>query len=121
MIIIKAELSSFSTLMDEYARYCESPTVEIEDALQWWLESTQQRNFPNLSKMALNILSIPSMSSEPERVFSSINNMMNDKRMTMGMGTLEAFECLKSWLKLKDFVFEDSTHVGTINTETPAA
>jgi hypothetical protein len=38
-------------------------------------------NYPNLSKMAINILSILAMSSEPERVFSSAKNLFNDKRL----------------------------------------
>jgi hypothetical protein len=38
-------------------------------ALAWWLEETQQKNDPSLSKMAVDILSIPAMSAEPERLF----------------------------------------------------
>jgi hypothetical protein len=33
----------------------------------------QQRDFPDLSKMALDVLSIPAMLAAPERLFSSSN------------------------------------------------
>jgi hAT family protein len=89
-------------LGDEYARYCVSdPIFENFDACTWWLEKTQQINYPNLSKMALDILSIPAMSADPERLFSSTKLVLTDLRNRLGMDLLEAFECLKSWYKPK--------------------
>src|SRR3954454_19540271 len=73
-----------SSISDEYARYCDSPTsLDTDDARKWWLEGTQQRIYPNLSKMALDILSIPAMSAEPERVFSSIGIQLTNRRNKM--------------------------------------
>ena len=43
---------------------------EVKDALAWWLEPTQRLMYPNLSLMAIDILSIPAMSAEPKRLFS---------------------------------------------------
>jgi hypothetical protein len=37
----------------------------------WWLCDEQQGYYPNLSKMAINILSILAMFADPERVFSN--------------------------------------------------
>ena len=52
---------------DEYQRYCRLPTVPgIKQGLKWWLEPTQQQRFQNLSKMAIDILSILTMSTDPE-------------------------------------------------------
>jgi hypothetical protein len=93
--------SSVATISDEYTRYCDSPPLpDIEDARQWWQETTQQRNFPYLSKMALDILSIPAMSTEPERIFSSIGITMTNRRNKLSMLNLEALEQIKSWCKL---------------------
>jgi hypothetical protein len=39
-------------------------------ALAWWCQPTQRQRWPKLSLMAIDILSIPLMSDEPERVFS---------------------------------------------------
>lgn len=87
---------------DEYETYCALPPVDIEDPLGWWLETTQQKAFPNLSKMAIDYLSIPAMSSEAERLFSSCKITLTDRRNRLGADLLEALECLKSWLKITD-------------------
>ena len=110
-------------LADEYARYCAADTIfDIEPRI-WWAETTQQLNYPNLSKLALDILSIPAMSAAPERFFSSAKIVLSHLRNKLGMDLLEAFECLKSWYKLKDWD-NDSWWVqellnGGRETETP--
>jgi len=52
--------------MDEYERYCKELVMEMDldevfDPLGWWQESTQQKVYLNLSKMALDLLLIPAM------------------------------------------------------------
>ena len=51
--------------------------------------------------MALDILTIPAMSAAPERLFSSANITISDRRNRLHSDTTEAIECLKSWRKLK--------------------
>jgi hypothetical protein len=70
------------------------------DALSraWWLEPTQQKTYPALSIMALDILSIPAMSAEPERLFSGAKITITDRRNRLGIESIQAVECLKSWL-----------------------
>lgn len=58
----------------------------------------QKTTYPALAVMALDILSIPAMEAEPERLFSSAKATMTDKRNQMKSETLEALESLKSWL-----------------------
>jgi hypothetical protein len=90
---------------DEYFRYIREPPVPQDHikqgACSWWLEERQQRLYPNLSKMALDILTIPAMSAAPERLFSSANITISDRRNRLHSDTTEAIECLKSWRKLK--------------------
>jgi hAT family C-terminal dimerisation region len=38
-------------------------------ALEWWCQDQQRKRWPRLSYIALDILSIPAMSNELERVF----------------------------------------------------
>ena len=47
--------------------------------------------------MAIDILSIPAMSDEPERVFSGARRMVSWDRGQMEAETLEQVECLKHW------------------------
>ncbi|KAM4067314.1 hypothetical protein HRG_001288 [Hirsutella rhossiliensis] len=54
-------------ITDEYERYCKSERVYgFTSALAWWLEETQQKNYPYLSKMAVDILSIPQCLLSPK-------------------------------------------------------
>ena len=68
---------------------------------KWWLLPEQQRDYPNLSRMALDILSIPAMSASIERVFSSANITVSDRRNQLSPNTIEVIESLKSWQKIK--------------------
>jgi hypothetical protein len=92
--------------IDEYARYTREPPVPQDHikqgACSWWLEERQQRLYPNLSRMALDILTIPAMSAAPERLFSSANITISDRRNRLHGDTTEAIECLKSWRKIQN-------------------
>jgi hypothetical protein len=50
--------------------------------------------------MALDIHSIPAMSANVERLFSSCKIVLTDRRNRMTMDSLEAIECLQSWEEL---------------------
>ena len=63
--------------------------------------------YPNLACMTLNILSIPAMSDEPERLFSSARLVVTDRRNRLGIDLIEALEQLKSWYKIRDCTLED--------------
>ena len=93
---------------DEYDRYCALPQVpRIKHRYEWWLEPTQQKRFPNLSRMALDILSIPAMSADPKRLFSGAKITISDRRNRLRITTIQALECLKSWLKLIEILEEE--------------
>ncbi|ODQ71005.1 hypothetical protein LIPSTDRAFT_73577 [Lipomyces starkeyi NRRL Y-11557] len=85
---------------DEYSRYLVAPVLpEVTDPRAWWLEPTQRKSYSALSIMALDVLSIPAIrSAEPERLFSSAKITITDRRNRLGIETIEAIECLKSWL-----------------------
>jgi hypothetical protein len=101
-------------LEDEYAHYCAQPVIKIKhfDARDWWLQPTQQQLYPHLSKLALDILSIPAMSAEPERIFSATKLILTDRRNKLSMKMIEALACLKSWYKLKEFIVDEDLFIG---------
>ena len=43
------------------------------------------------------------MSADPERLFSGAKITVSDRRNRLGIYTLEALECLKSWLGIESF------------------
>ena len=58
--------------------------------------------------MALDLLAIPAMSAEVERLFSSCNITTSDRRNRIGIDAVEAIECLKSWLRKDNISWVDS-------------
>jgi hypothetical protein len=73
--------------------------VLVDDAIQWWLEPTQQLNYPNLAQMAIDILSINPMSAESERVFSGCRRTLSWDRARLSAANLGYIECPKNWQK----------------------
>ena len=57
--------------------------------------------------MAIDIYSIPAMSSEPERIFSGAKLTFSDQRNGLKSETIELLEYLKSWFRLGIFTEED--------------
>jgi hypothetical protein len=86
--------------IDEYEAYTLQTPIPIDcSPLTWWLRDRQQERYPRLSKMAIDILSIPAMSADPERVFSGARRTISWERMSLGVDTINMGECLKSWIR----------------------
>ncbi|KAG7403201.1 hypothetical protein Forpe1208_v016468 [Fusarium oxysporum f. sp. rapae] len=85
--------------VDEYETYTSQPPIPIDcSPLVWCLRDEQKERFPRLSKMAIDILSMPAMSADPERTFSGARRTISWDRMLLGASTIEKGECLKSWI-----------------------
>lgn len=91
--------SSKTPIKDEYQRYCaRDDDVEHPDGhLAWW--DLHQSEYPKLAQMARNIFSIPGMSAEVERLFSSAKLMLPPSRNSLQMDQIEAGECIRSWVR----------------------
>lgn len=100
--LLAQELDVVSAIIDadEYDTYISHTPIPIDcSPLQWWLRDEQQQRYPRLSKMAIDILSIPAMSADPERVFSGARRTISWERIQLGASTIERGECLKSWIR----------------------
>jgi len=82
---------------DKYTDYNteESYSPGKKGALWWWCQDTQRQRWPKLSCMAIDILSIPPMSDEPERVFSGARCTVTWDRGRLEAETIEIREYLK--------------------------
>ena len=49
--------------------------------------------------MAFDMLLIPVMSAECERVFSAVKLLLSDRRAQMKEDIIKASECLRAWLQ----------------------
>ena len=57
--------------------------------------------------MAIDIYSVPAISSEPKRVFSGAKYTISDHRASLKSETIKLLECLKSWFRLGIFTQQD--------------
>ena len=87
-------------MADQYQLYCITPRLPQKSKqrpIDWWKEESQQEAYPDLSRWAIDILSIPAMSDEPERLFSRAGNTLDEGRAQLLPETVQALECIKSW------------------------
>jgi hypothetical protein len=70
-------------------------SLESYNPIHWWRD--QRWLYPTISLWALDTLSIPAMSAECERVFSSAKKLITPERNALADDTIEACECLKAW------------------------
>lgn len=80
---------------DAYQAYIKSDPEEANDPLAYW--NSLYLSQPDLARFALDMLAIPLMSAECERVFSSAKHLITDPRNRLKADIIEANECLKSW------------------------
>ena len=82
----------------EFQRYIMEPVLwgKASDVLMWWKSNSVK--YPNLSRMARDYLTIPGTSASSERLFSSGKELITDKRNLLSPDTIQACQCLKSWL-----------------------
>ena len=66
------------------------------DLCAFWANLESQ--YPSLAGMAFDMLSIPAMSAECERVFSSSKLLLDDRRNRMKEDMIKASECLRAWV-----------------------
>src|SRR5262249_36933477 len=92
------KFSSTRITGDEYDTYCEEKPLPKTppNLIQYW--NGQIINSPSLAQMAMDILSIPAMAAECERVFSSAKILISDHRNRLKDDIIEANECVRYWI-----------------------
>src|SRR5271154_371371 len=72
------------------------PSSKNQQILNWWINKAEE--WPCLASLAFTVLSIPAMSAEVERVFNSTKMLVTERRSKLRVETIEANECLRSWI-----------------------
>jgi hypothetical protein len=87
--------------VDDFMAFIEAQPIDLDGMtpLEWWCGSEQRRRYPQLSQMAIAILSIPAESSEPERTFSGARRTCSWDRLRLSCSKIEMIECIASWLR----------------------
>ena len=98
---VKSKKRRVAVKEDDYTRYIKywdaAAWEPVEDIIEWW--NQHQNEFPILSRMAFDILSIPGMSVEVERIFSQAGNLVTASRTGLTDDTIEACQIQHHGLK----------------------
>lgn len=86
------------TIIDELERYNSQVQVDTRHPLDWW-RTVDVTEYQHLAQMAFDMLSIPAMSDEFERLFSRLGLMITKRRNHLDQSTIQAAQCLHSWDK----------------------
>jgi len=86
---------------DEFERFVNAKPQKMstKTPLEWWTREQQRIDYPRLYQMALDILSVPAMSDDPERVFSGARRTISWDRARLSPHSVEMLECLNSWVQ----------------------
>ena len=86
---------------DEVNRYLSERPKQVDKPLEWWKANKQQ--YPRLSTMAFDYLSIPAMSAECERLFSRAKHCLSNQRHSLHTDSINMLQSLKNWVGNNEF------------------
>ena len=87
--------------MDDFDAFISSPPIRITcSPLLWWLNPERIKAYPRLSRMAIDVLSIPPESTDPESAFSGGRRTLSWDRERMICDNVEKVECIGNWIRL---------------------
>jgi hAT family C-terminal dimerisation region len=86
--------------LDEYEQWqrdIDDSDALVTDPYEYW--HRRHVKYPRLSKMALDLLTVPPMSAECERLFSTSGRMVTKSRNRLDARTIGLCQTLRSWLR----------------------
>jgi hypothetical protein len=88
-------------VVDELAEYLRLPREYLAtcNPLKWWAARVSQ--FPNVSRFARDLLSIPGSAVAVERIFSGRSDTISIRRSRLSESTISCLMLLKHHLRLK--------------------
>jgi hAT family C-terminal dimerisation region len=98
----EVETVAHGTGADDFDAFINARPVTLDvSPLEWWCRAEQRAQYPRLSRMAIDILSIPPESAEAERAFSGARRTVSWDRGAITCENVEKVECVGSWLREK--------------------
>lgn len=67
------------------------------NVVRYWIDLAPK--YPNLSRLAIDILAIPASSCECERLFSELGDLLEPRRRKNGAQLLAALQLIRSWAR----------------------
>jgi hypothetical protein len=109
---------------DEYKCWKRSKPVAKRDShnaqnpIQYWVGL--QDRYPNLSKLAIDMLSIPDSSCECECMFSELGDLLEPRRRNISPQLLAAIQCDRRWIRAGFSVGEEPVKDSITDVEMDA-
>lgn len=85
---------------DKYKAWLANPEASddnVDDPIYYW--HSKRFQYPKLSTMALDFLTVQPMSAECERLFSAAGQMVTPLRTQLDAQVIEMCQVLRSWLR----------------------
>jgi hAT family C-terminal dimerisation region len=83
---------------DAYEKYISESIFRCSNSLKWWTQKNQTLRWSDLSQFAIHILSIVSMSTASEQIFSTSRRTISWNRAQLSSSVIETIECSKHYL-----------------------
>jgi hypothetical protein len=96
-----ARLYGSESIADELDTWLSSPPFELQEHEtlgQYWVRLRKHKSTNRLARMAIDMLGIPAMSSDCERVFSQAKLRITGQRHRLKPDIIKASQCLRAWL-----------------------
>lgn len=89
------ELDKSTTELEKYIQEKPKSKEDKFDNLQWWKEN--EKNYPNLSRIAQNYLSIPASSAPVEGLFSRAGDVITKRRNSLNPDIINSLMVVKEF------------------------
>jgi hypothetical protein len=107
--------TAISTDRDNFDAFIFAPALQIDcTPLEWWCRIENRRQRPRLSRMAIDILSIPAESAEPERSFSGARRTASWDRLRITCENIEKVECIGNWIREEHIIPSSKGGMGLV-------
>jgi len=110
--------------VDLFDQFVETDVIQLGenesfDPIKYWNDRYHTQR--DLAQMALDVLAVPAMSDECERLFSSAKILLSDRRSRLKVDIIEASECLRAWYGQPARKTFDDEAIGAMEGELPAS
>jgi hypothetical protein len=100
-ILNPSTASSLTADEDEFKRWKRSEPAakrgieHADNPIKYWV--SMHDCYPSLSKLALEVLSVPASSCECECLFSELGDLLERRQRRLGPQPLAAIQCVRQW------------------------
>jgi hypothetical protein len=102
---LRSNVSSMTEVPSELETYLKKPTIprtDTFDILSWWKSNSME--YPTLSRIARDVLAVPTSNVASESAFSMGRRTISDFRSSLTPQNVEALICLQDWIRASGII-----------------